>query len=267
MEKVTTRTLREMKERKEKIAALTCYDAATARLLNEESVDVLLVGDSVANVKLGYENTLPVTLEEMLHHTRAAKRGNSRALLVADVPFLTYEFDPADAVRSVGRLVKAGGAEAVKVEGSTPEILRSIRALVDANIPVVGHLGLTPQSVLRLGGYRVQGRGAGAARAILKGARALEKAGVFLLVLEAVPAAVGRAVTRALRIPTLGIGAGPDCDGQILVVDDLLGLTPAPRPKFVRAYADLRAESARAVRAWRKDVKARRFPGPNETYL
>ena len=247
---MTTRTLREMKERKEKIAALTCYDAATARLLNEESVDVLLVGDSVANVKLGYENTLPVTLEEMLHHTRAAKRGNSRALLVADVPFLTYEFDPADAVRSVGRLVKAGGAEAVKVEGSTPEILRSIRALVDANIPVVGHLGLTPQSVLRLGGYRVQGRGAGAARAILKGARALEKAGVFLLVLEAVPAAVGRAVTRALR-----------------VVDDLLGLTHAPRPKFVRAYADLRAESARAVRAWRKDVKARRFPGPNETYL
>jgi 3-methyl-2-oxobutanoate hydroxymethyltransferase len=266
MEKVTVRTLHEMKARGEKIVALTAYDAPTARLLNEAGVDVLLVGDSVANVKLGYENTLPVTLEEMIHHTRAAKRGNSRAMLVTDMPFLTYEVDPREAVRQVGRLIKAAGAEAVKVEGASPSILASIRALIAANIPVMGHVGLTPQSIYRLGGYRVQGRLAKEASALKAGARALEKAGVFALVLEAVPARLAAVLTRSLKIPTIGIGAGPRCDGQILVVDDLLGLTPLPRPKFVRAYAELRAVAVRAVGAWREDVRRGRFPGPAESY-
>jgi 3-methyl-2-oxobutanoate hydroxymethyltransferase len=266
MDKVTVRTLQEMKAKGEKIVALTAYDAPTARLLNEAGVDVVLVGDSVANVKLGYENTLPVTLEEMIHHTRAAKRGNGRAMLVGDMPFLTYEYDPREAVRQVGRLVKTAGAEAVKVEGASPTILRSIRALIEANIPVMGHLGLTPQSIHRFGGHRVQGRGPKAAAALKADARALEKVGVFALVLEAIPARLAAALTGSLKIPTIGIGAGPRCDGQILVVDDLLGMTPPPRPKFVRPYAELRVEAVRAVRAWRDDVRRGRFPGPAESY-
>ena len=266
MTKTTTATLADMKRRGEKIAALTCYDAAMARLLDASEIDVLLTGDSVSNVKLGYPNTIPVTLEEMVIHTRAARRGAGRALLVADMPFLTYEYDAKDAVRHGGRLVKEGGAEAVKVEGASAGVLRSVRALIEANIPVMGHVGLTPQSVNRLGGYRVQGKGAAAGKALLAQARALEKAGVFAVVLEAVPQALARAVTKTLKVPTIGIGAGPHCDGQILVLDDLLGLTPAPRPKFVRAYADLLSAAGRAVRAWRSDVKGGRFPGPAETY-
>jgi 3-methyl-2-oxobutanoate hydroxymethyltransferase len=267
MDKVTTRTLGEMKARREKIVALTCYDASTARVLNEAGADVLLVGDSVANVKLGYADTLPVTLEDMLHHTKAVRRGNTRALLVGDMPFLSYEADAADAVRQAGRLIKEGGAEAVKVEGYSPSVLRSVRALVEANIPVMGHVGLTPQSVNRFGGHRVQGRDPKAAKAIVDGARALEKAGAFSVVVEGVPAAVGARVARALKIPVIGIGAGVSVDGQILVVDDLLGLTPEPRPKFVRAYADLRGASLRAVRAWRDDVRGGRFPGEKESYV
>jgi 3-methyl-2-oxobutanoate hydroxymethyltransferase len=235
-----------------------------ARLVNRAGADVILVGDSVGNVKLGYANTLPVTLEEMLHHTRAVRRGNTRALLVADMPFLTYEFDPQDAVRQVGRLVKEGGAEAVKVEGP---VRPSLRALVAANVPVMGHLGLTPQSVHRLGGYRVQGRGRREAAALLKEARRLEAAGVFALVLEAVPASLARRVTRALKIPTIGIGAGPGTDGQILVLDDLLGFSDVPPPRFVRRYAALWPAALDAVARFRADVKTRKFPGPEESYL
>jgi 3-methyl-2-oxobutanoate hydroxymethyltransferase len=265
MTKITTAVLRQMKQKKEKIAALTCYDASMARLLNEQEVDVILVGDSVGNVKLGYENTLPVTLEEMLHHTKAVKRGNSRALLAADMPFLTYEYDPEDAVRQVGRLIKEGGAEAVKVEGGE-NILPSIQALIKANIPVMGHLGLTPQSIHRLGGYKVQGRGPENAQRLRRHAKLLEKAGVFSLVLEAVPGALARQITETLSIPTIGIGAGSDCDGQILVLDDLLGLGEGAPPKFVKQYASLRAEAARAVSAYRNDVKKRRFPGREHAY-
>ncbi|MBI4397303.1 MAG: 3-methyl-2-oxobutanoate hydroxymethyltransferase [Elusimicrobia bacterium] len=265
MSKITIATLQEMKKSKEKIVALTCYDASMARLLNEESVDLLLVGDSVANVKLGYEHTLPVTLEEMLHHTRAVKRGNSRALLVADMPFLTYEYDSKHAVRSVGRLIKEGGAEAVKVEGGE-SILPSIKALIHANVPVMGHLGLTPQAINRLGGYRVQGRTPQDADRILRQARILEETGVFTLVLEAVPAELAKRVTESLSIPVIGIGAGPDCDGQILVLDDLLGLGEGPVPKFVKTYASLRGEAARAVRHFRDDVKSGKFPQPEQTY-
>jgi 3-methyl-2-oxobutanoate hydroxymethyltransferase len=264
-EKVTTRTLLQMKGAGEAIVALTGYDAPMGRLLNRAGVDVILVGDSVANVKLGYANTLSVTLEEMIHHTKAVRRTNTRALLVADMPFLTYEFDPKEAVRNVGRLVKEAGAEAVKVEGAG-EIIPSIRALVAANIPVMGHLGLTPQSVHRLGGYRVQGRGRAAGQALLKDALRLQAAGIFYLVLEAVPASVGRKITRALKIPTIGIGAGPGTDGQILVLDDLLGLTEGPLPRFVLPYASLGRAALDAVTRFRADVKARRFPGPGQSY-
>jgi 3-methyl-2-oxobutanoate hydroxymethyltransferase len=264
-EKVTTRTLRDMKGRGVKITALTCYDASMARLLNAAGMDVLLVGDSVGNVKLGYENTLPVTLDDMLLHTRAVNRGNSRALLVADMPFLTYEFDPVDAVRAVGRLVKEGGAEAVKVEGGE-NILPSVEALLRTNIPVMGHLGLTPQSVHRFGGYRVQGRVTADADRILAEAKLLEKAGVFAVVLEGIPSSLGERITRELAIPTIGIGAGPACDGQILVLDDLLGLTEGTPPKFVKAYAALRAEAERAVRAYGEDVRSGRFPSAEHGY-
>lgn len=266
MTSVTPLTLIEMKRRGEKIAALTAYDAGTARLLNEEEVDVVLVGDSAANVKLGYENTLAVTMEEMLMLTKAVKRGNGRALLVADMPFWSYEHDPKEAVRQAGRFLKEGGAAAVKLEGAAPAVLSVVRSLTSANVPVMGHVGLTPQAVHRLGGYKVQGRAGRDAARILAEARALEKAGAFALVLEAVPAALGKKLAKALKVPVIGIGAGPDCDGQILVVDDLLGLTPAPRPRFVRAYADLRGAATRAVRSWRSDVKKGRFPGPAETY-
>jgi 3-methyl-2-oxobutanoate hydroxymethyltransferase len=263
--KVTVRTLREMKSRREKITALTAYDAPTARWLDEAGVELILVGDSVANVKLGYADTLPVTLEEMLHHTRAVTRGARRALVAADMPFLTYEYDPRAAVKAVGRFVKEGGAQAVKMEGGE-EILPSLRALVRANVPVLGHLGLTPQAVHRLGGWRVQGRDPAAAQRILDDARRLEDAGIFALVLEAVPEPLARRVTESVGVPTLGIGAGRYCDGQILVVDDLLGLTPLPRPKFVRAYAELGAAARRAVARFRADVRGGRFPGPGQTY-
>lgn len=266
MTKITPATLSAMKRRRERITVLTAYDAPTGRLLDEEGVDVVLVGDSVGNVKLGHGGTRPVTLDDMIHHTRAVRRGGMRALLVADMPFRTYETSPSLAVRNARRLVKEGGAAAVKVEGASTAVLKSVRAICAAGIPVMGHVGLTPQSVVDPKGYRVQGRDAASAAAVQTGALALEEAGVFSVVLEAVPGALGRAVTGALKIPTIGIGAGPACDGQVLVVDDLLGLTPAPRPKFVRAYADLRAASLKAIRAWRADVKAGRFPGPAETY-
>jgi 3-methyl-2-oxobutanoate hydroxymethyltransferase len=263
--KITTFTLLNMKKERQKIAALTCYDAAMAGLLNAAGVDVILVGDSVGNVKLGYADTLPVTLEEMSVHVKAARRGNSRALLVADMPFMSYELDPREAARAAGRLVK-DGAEAVKVEGAGPKILKSIRAILDANIPVMGHLGLTPQSVHRLGGWRVQGRDKKGAAQILKDARALERAGVFSMVLEAVPAALAARVTRILKTPTIGIGAGPQCDGQILVIDDMLGLSPTPAPKFVKTYANLRAAASNAVGRYISDVRAGRFPAKEQTY-
>ncbi|MBK8575311.1 MAG: 3-methyl-2-oxobutanoate hydroxymethyltransferase [Elusimicrobia bacterium] len=263
--KVTVQTLRDRKRSGEKIVALTAYDAPMARLLNRAEVDVILVGDSVGNVKLGFPNTLPVTLEHMLHHTQAVRRGNSRAFLVADMPFLTYEFDPKEAVRQVGRLMKEGGAEAVKVEGAGA-VLPSIRALIGANIPVMGHLGLTPQSVHRLGGYRVQGRSPSEGDRLLREARQLEKEGAFALVLEAVPGPLARRVTRALSIPTIGIGAGKETDGQILVLDDLLGFSDVPPPRFVKPYAHLWTEALSAVRRFRNDVRSSRFPGPDQTY-
>ena len=262
---VTTAKLLEMKQKGVKITALTAYDAPAARLLNEAGVDVVLVGDSVGMVKLGYESTLPVTLEEMLHHVKAVKRGNNRALLVADMPYLSYELSTQETLRNAGRLVKEGGAQAVKVEGGR-DIAGMVKELLRIHIPVMGHLGLTPQAVHRLGGYKVQGRSSRDAERILTDAQILEAAGAFALVLECVPAKLAQGITRKLAIPTIGIGAGSHCDGQVLVLDDMLGLSEGPNLKFVKRYADLRPAMMKAVEAFRREVKEGAFPSPEHEF-
>src|SRR5215475_1246900 len=222
----------------QKIVCLTAYDFPTSRLADAAGVDVILVGDSLGMVVLGHESTLPVTLEEMLHHTRAVRRGTRRALVVADMPFGSYHADTAESLRNAVRFVKEGGAEAVKVEGGERR-LELIARLTEAEIPVMGHVGLTPQSLNALGGYRVQGKTPDAAKQLLRDARAVEASGAFAVVLEAVPRELAAEITRDLRIPTIGIGAGSDCDGQVLVLHDLLGMTFAPLPKFARRYASV----------------------------
>ncbi|MBI4414582.1 MAG: 3-methyl-2-oxobutanoate hydroxymethyltransferase, partial [candidate division NC10 bacterium] len=232
-ERVTVTAVRAMKARGERVVMLTAYDTPTARLLDAAGVDVILVGDSLAMVALGYETTLPVTLDEMLHHTRAVARGAARALVVGDLPFLSYQVSREEALRSAGRMLKEGNAQAVKLEGGV-EVAGTVAALVEAGIPVMGHIGLTPQAVHRMGGYKVQGRTAEAAARLLKDAVALERAGAFSLVLEGLPWQVAGAVTEAVGIPSIGIGAGPRCDGQVLVTNDLLGLFDEFTPKFVK---------------------------------
>jgi 3-methyl-2-oxobutanoate hydroxymethyltransferase len=249
----------------EKIVCLTAYDYPTARLLDEAGVDVILVGDSLGMVVLGYESTLPVTLDEMLLHTRAVRRGTRRALLVADMPFGSYHTDTAESLRNAVRFVKEAGAEAVKIEGGERR-LELISRLTEAEIPVMGHVGLTPQSVNTLGGYRVQGKTADAAEQLLRDARAVEAAGAFAVVLEAVPRELAAEITRELRIPTIGIGAGPDCDGQILVVHDLVGLTFGQTPKFARQYANAGEVISKAVREYCEDVRSGGFPSDAESY-
>lgn len=248
-----------------KITCLTAYDYATARLLDEAGVDVLLVGDSVGMVVLGYESTLPVSIEEMLHHTRAVRRGTRRALVVADMPYGSYHSDMAESLRNAMRFVKEAGAEAVKVEGGERRLELIVR-LTEAEIPVMGHVGLTPQSVNALGGYRVQGKTADAAGQLLRDARAVEAAGAFAVVLEAVPRELAAQITRELRIPTIGIGAGPDCDGQILVIHDLLGLTFGQTPKFARQYASVGEIISKAARDYCEDVRGGTFPSDGESY-
>ncbi|HEV2521411.1 MAG TPA: 3-methyl-2-oxobutanoate hydroxymethyltransferase [Candidatus Acidoferrales bacterium] len=248
-----------------KITCLTAYDYPTARILDEAGVDILLVGDSLGMVVLGYESTLPVTLEEMLHHTRAVRRGTRRALLVADMPYGTYHDDPKAAVRNAIRFVKEAGAEAVKVEGGERR-LEMISRLVDAEIPVMGHIGLTPQSVNAFGGFRVQGKTAEAGEQILRDARAVEAAGAFSIVLESIPRELAARITAELRIPTIGIGAGPDCDGQVLVIHDLLGLSFGHKPKFARRYADVGEIMSRAVAEYCRDVQQGSFPSDDESY-
>jgi 3-methyl-2-oxobutanoate hydroxymethyltransferase len=248
-----------------KITCLTAYDYATARLLDEAGVDVLLVGDSVGMVVLGYENTLPVSIEELLHHTRAVRRGTRRALVVADMPYGSYHTDMAESLRNAVRFVKEAGAEAVKVEGGERRLELIVR-LTEAEIPVMGHVGLTPQSVHALGGYRVQGKTADAAGQLLRDARAVEAAGAFAVVLEAVPRELAEQITHELRIPTIGIGAGPDCDGQILVIHDLLGLTFGQTPKFARQYANVGEIISKAARDYCEDVRGGTFPSDGESY-
>jgi 3-methyl-2-oxobutanoate hydroxymethyltransferase len=252
-------------ENSKKIVCLTAYDYPTARLLDEAGVDVILVGDSVAMVALGYDSTLPVTLDEMIHHARAVRRGTKRALLVADMPFGSYHSDTAESLRNAVRFVKEAGVEAVKVEGGERR-LELIARLTEAEIPVMGHVGLTPQSINALGGYRVQGKTTDSAEQLLRDARAVEAAGAFSVVLEAVPRELAAQITRELRIPTIGIGAGPDCDGQILVVHDMLGLTFDQTPKFARQYANVGEVIGNAVRNYCDDVLSGNFPSDRESY-
>jgi 3-methyl-2-oxobutanoate hydroxymethyltransferase len=261
--KVTMPVLAEMKRQGKPICALTAYDYATSRLADEAGIDLILVGDSLAMVVLGHENTLAVTVDEMLHHTRAVRRGVRRALLVADMPFGSYHGTVDDGVSNAIRFVKEAGAEAVKIEGARVEL---VSALSEAEIPVVGHLGLTPQSIHRMGGYRVQARTADAVLKLRADAQALAEAGAGALVLEGVPREVAAAITAELPIPTIGIGAGPDCDGQILVFHDLVGLTFAPAAKFVRRYGDAGAVIRSAIEEYREDVERRAFPSDEESY-
>ncbi len=265
-EKVTVPSLRASKERGERLVCLTAYDYPTARIVDEAGTDIILVGDSVGNVVLGYDTTVPVSLDEMVRHTRAVRRGVQRALLVADMPYGSYHTGADDAVRAALRLVKEGGAEAVKLEGGQARV-EVVRRLVNEEIPVMGHIGLTPQSVNKLGGFRLQGKTAEAARALVEDALALETAGAFALVLEVVPREIAQLVTEAVRIPTIGIGAGEHCDAQILVIHDLVGLSFSPtRPRFVRQYADLRAQMTEAITHFADDVRAGTYPAADESY-
>ena len=261
--KVTVPALAEMKRQGKPISALTAYDYATSRLVDEAGIDLILVGDSLAMVVLGHENTLAVTVDEMLHHTRAVRRAVRRALVVADMPFGSYHGAVDAGVANAVRFVKEAGAEAVKIEGPRVEL---VRALTEAQIPVIGHLGLTPQSIHQMGGYRVQGRTADAAAKLKEQALALAEAGAGAVVLEGVPREAAAAITAVLPVPTIGIGAGPDCDGQILVLHDLLNMTFAPAAKFVRRYADLGGVIRAAVEHYREDVEHRAFPSDEESY-
>jgi 3-methyl-2-oxobutanoate hydroxymethyltransferase len=256
---------RSSNEAARKITCLTAYDYPTARLLDESGVDVLLVGDSLGMVVLGYDSTLPVTLDDMLRHTQAVRRGTKRALLVADMPYGSYHTDTAEALRNAVRFVKEAGAEAVKLEGGERRLELIVR-LTEAEIPVMAHVGLTPQSVHALGGYRVQGRTADTAEQLLRDARAVEAAGAFAVVLEAVPRELAAQITRELRIPTIGIGAGPDCDGQILVLHDMLGLTFDHPAKFTRQYANVGEIIRGAIREYSEDVRGGTFPSDAESY-
>lgn len=262
---VTVPTIRAARAQGRRLAMLTAYDYPTARLLDAAGIDILLVGDSVGNNVLGYDSTLPVTMEEMLHHTRAVTRGTRRALVVADMPYLSYQTSRRDALRNAGRFLKEAGAAAVKIEGGRKRAAL-VRAMVEAEIPVMGHIGLLPQSLHVMGGYKVQGKRVDEARALVEDAQALEEAGAFSLVLEGIPEPVGRRVTQTVGIPTLGIGAGRFCDGQVLVFHDVVGLNTGPAPRFVRRYADVAGVISDAARRFIEDVRAGAFPAEAETY-
>jgi len=261
----TTKTIRDSKG-KQKLACLTAADCATARLIDEAGIPLILVGDSLAMTVLGYETTLPVTVNEMLHHTAAVTRGVRNALVVADMPFLSYQISIAQAIENAGRFLKEAGARAVKIEGGA-ERVELVRALINNGIPVLGHIGLTPQSVHTMGGYKVQGRQANEARRLIEDAQALETAGVFALVLECIPATLGTEITAAVSIPTIGIGAGPGCDGQVLVVNDMLGMYERFVPKFVKQYANLNSSIREAVKAYLEEVKKGTFPDEEHSFL
>jgi 3-methyl-2-oxobutanoate hydroxymethyltransferase len=263
--KTTVLTLGEKRRRGEPIVMLTAYDYPTARIVDEAGVDAILVGDSLGMVVLGHPNTLSVTVEEMLHHARAVSRGAKAALLIGDMPFMSYQADVGDAVRNAGRFLKEAGMDAVKLEGGRA-YAETAKAIVRAGIPVQGHVGLTPQSLNALGGWRVQGRTASAARALLDDALALEDAGCFSLVLESIPYRLADHITRRLSIPTIGIGAGAGTSGQVLVLHDLLGLFDRFTPKFAKRYAELGAAAEAAVRAYRAEVEARAFPDREHSY-
>ncbi|HEV2112513.1 MAG TPA: 3-methyl-2-oxobutanoate hydroxymethyltransferase [Terriglobales bacterium] len=263
--KVTIQTIQAKKERGERITCLTAYDYASARLVDEAGIDMVLVGDSLAMVMLGHENTMAVTVEEMLHHTRAARRGVKRALLIADMPYGSYHLSAEEALRNAARFVKEAGAEAVKIEGGAKRADLIMR-LRDAELPVMGHIGLTPQSLHAMGGYKVQGKSLGAVEELMRDATALQRAGVFSIVLEGVPREVAAMITAEVRVPTIGIGAGPECDGQVLVLHDMLNLSFAQPAKFVRQYGDAAGVIRGAVEHFKRDVEQGAYPGDEESY-
>jgi len=264
-DKVTTATFRQYKKDGRQITMLTAYDYPMAQLVDAAGIDAILVGDSLGNVMLGYESTIPVTMDDMIHHVKAVTRGVSRAMVVGDMPFLSYHISLAETVRNAGRFLQEAGARAVKLEGGQ-EVAGAIRAITAAGIPVMGHLGLTPQSLHQMGGYKVQGKDLAAARKLLDDAWAIQEAGVFSLVLEAVPAPLAKMITETLDVPTIGIGAGPHCNGQILVTHDLLGLLGGFSPKFAKRYANLQENINQALQAYRDEVNAGAFPGPEHGF-
>jgi len=265
MSKVTTATIRQKKATREKVVVLTAYDAAFARLADKAGVDIVLVGDTLGMVVQGNTSTLPVTVEEMAYHGRMVARGVTNAHVVVDMPFMSYQASIEDGLRSAGHLMKNGGAESVKLEGGV-EVAELVARLVRAGIPVMGHVGMTPQSVHQYGGFKTQGRTEDQRQRILAGAEALAQAGAYAIVLEAMPSPVAVEVTQAVSVPTIGIGAGPGCDGQVLVMHDLLGMDPVWQPRFVRRYAELGKEIERAFGAYAADVRAGRFPSSSESY-
>ena len=265
MANVTTRSLLEMKEKGERIVALTCYDALFARLLDASGIDILLVGDSLNQVLAGASSTLSASLEQMIYHTTIVRRGTERAMVICDMPFLSYQISPDDALRNCGRAMKETGCQAVKIEGGQP-MAATVRRLVEAGIPVMGHIGLTPQSVHALGGYHVQGRDDRAADRLRADAKALEDAGAFAVVLELLPAPLSSQITKSLTIPTIGIGAGPACDGQVLVLHDMLGLNEQFSAKFVKKYAALAEDVREAARLFAAEVREGRYPGPEHSF-
>jgi len=262
---VTAHELLKMKERGERIVVLTCYDALFARLLDASDIDILLVGDSVNQVLAGAETTLSATLDQMLYHTRSVRRGAERAMVICDMPFLSYQVSKEEAIRNCGRVMAETGCHGVKLEGGRP-MAETVRALVERGIPVMGHLGLTPQSVHALGGYRVQGRDPGTAERLKEDARALEDAGAFAIVLELIPGPLASQITQSVAIPTIGIGAGPACDGQVLVLHDMLGLNDRFAAKFVKRYATLAEDVREAARLFAAEVREGRYPGPEHSF-
>ncbi len=263
--KMTVPEVRGMKEKGEKIVCLTAYDYCFARILDEAGIDLMLVGDSLGSVVQGHDSTLPVTVDDVIYHTRAVIRGRRRALVVSDMPFMTFQLGVDEAKRNAGRLVQEGGAESVKLEGGVTQAA-TIEGLVKMGVPVMGHVGLTPQSIHQFGGYRIQGRGEADAHAILDDAMAVEQAGAFAVVLEGIPVQLAREITQRLSIPTIGIGAGMHCDGQILVVHDMLGLFDDFTPKFVKQYANLKETVGGAVRSYMEEVRTEAFPAEEHTF-
>lgn len=264
--KKTITDIKAMRAKNEKIAMLTAYDFYIARLLDMAGIDMILVGDSLGMVFAGYQNTLPVRVDDIFYHASVVSRGAKNALVVADMPFLSYQIDDKSAIENCGRFIKEGVAQAVKIEGGSPEICRKIKMLVDIGIPVMGHIGLTPQMIQTLGGYKIHGRTNDEAKRLIESARRVENAGAFCMVLEAMPNVLGGKITKSVSIPTIGIGAGADCNGQVLVISDVLGMFDEFKPKFARQYADIGQIMRKAIRDYIDDVKHSRFPGEAETY-
>jgi 3-methyl-2-oxobutanoate hydroxymethyltransferase len=265
LQKMTTRKIIEKKHKGEKIVTITSYDYSFAKLVDKSNIDLILVGDSLSMVMLGYRNTLSVTMDEMIHHTKAVSRGVSNALVVGDMPFLSYKVDTVEAVKNAGRFIQEGGAEAVKVEGGT-EICPTIKAMVDADIEVMGHIGLTPQAIYKFGGFMVQGKTLGAAKQLIMDAINLQEIGVFSIVLESIPWQIAKLITNAVEVPTIGIGAGPYCDGQILVIHDMLGIFTDFKPKFLKYFSNVGESIQNALKTYRDEVENNTYPGLEHSY-